>query len=684
MPKSILLYFLCFIAFYATKAQSPIHLDASFTQKDITTYGTVFEDTTRALDIQQVRELYAEDFIKMNRTPYFFPYGAGIFWCKFTLHNTTDEYHEYNIQFKHPPVHSVEMYLDSSNAVQAVGGYAYAEEEKKMRLPGFAATFSIAPQQTRDVYLKAFHDECSILYSVHLYSNTEFVNYLQQNNLYMNMYYGLMVTLTLLSLVMAVSLRDAIVWFYALSMIGRVCMPLTLDGYMYVFLPVEYSNDFRIITFLFYFTTITTGLFIRLFLDVNKHQSILDKVLITGIVVATFVNVPLLFEGQSWVLWVAKINDIFIPLLVTVMLIIVIRSLKYDKRKTSFYLVGYFLFAFSGAAEAYGNLDIHLVPVAYKEFAFKIMSALEAIIVAFIVVEDFLKKKKNKEKALVELETEQKIANEYVQKLEGKNLEILRINQNLDKLNMRLVSSINYAQRIQNVILPTEQELKNAFHDIFVLLLPKDIVSGDFYFFRQKDNYKLLACVDCTGHGVPGAFMSVLSFNLLYSASEYHSESASILNMVKGEISRIFRADKTYRNDGMDIAMCGIDDSSELVHYAGVYIPLLYVEDEEVLEIKPKKNQIGGRMYKDVAIESQVIANKKDMPFYMFSDGYPDLFSDNKKPIKMGRKRIKALLFGIKDMPMEDQKELIHDAIIKWKGNQAQIDDILVIGFTLK
>ena len=346
--------------------------------------------------------------------------------------------------------------------------------------------------------------------------------------------------------------------------------------------------------------------------------------------------------------------------------------------------MGYLLFSISGTIEVYGNEDIHIVPVEYKEFAFKAMSAVEAIVVAFIVVEDLLKKKKNKEKALVQLETEQKIANEYVQKLEGKNLEILSVNKSLDKLNSRLVSSINYAQRIQDVILPTEKELKDAFHDIFVLLLPKDIVSGDFYFFRQKDNYKLLACVDCTGHGVPGAFMSVLSFNLLYYASEYHSAPGPILNMVKGEISRIFRADKTYRNDGMDVAICGIKDNAELVHYAGVYIPVLYVDNEEVLEIKPKKNQIGGPMYKDVVIESHTIVNKKDMPFYMFSDGYPDLFSDHKKPVKMGRKRIKALLSSIRDMPMEDQKELIHNAIKEWKGNQTQIDDILVMGFTLK
>ena len=678
MPKYILLYYFSLIAFYAAKAQSPIHLDASFTQKDITTYGTVFEDTTRALDIQEVRELYADDFIEMHKTPYFFPYGAGVFWCKFTLHNSTDEYQEYNIQFKHPPVHSVEMYLDSSNTVQAVGGYAYAEEEKELRVPGFVASLSIGPQQTRDVYLKVFNYERGIIYSVRLYSNTEFVNYLQQNNLYLNLYYGLMITLSLVSLLMAVAFRNAVIWFYALSMVGRACMSLTLDGYTHTFLPVAYSNDFRLITFLFYFITINYALFIRLFLDVNKYQLTLDKVLIAGVVLATFINVPLLFKEQSWVLWVAKVDSKFFPLFGIVMLLAIIRSFKYDKRKASFYLVGYLLFSISGTIEVYSNRDIHIVPVEYKEFAFKAMSAVEAIVVAFIVVEDFLKKKKAKDDLVVQLHIENN------KNLENKNLEILRINQSLDKLNSRLVSSINYAQRIQDVILPTEKELKDAFHDIFVLLLPKDIVSGDFYFFRQKDNYKLLACVDCTGHGVPGAFMSVMSFNLLYYASEYHSAPGPILNMVKGEISRIFRADKTYRNDGMDVAICGIKDNAELVHYAGIYIPVLYVDNEEVLEIKPKKNQIGGRMYKDVVIESHTIVNKKDMPFYMFSDGYPDLFSDHKKPVKMGRKRIRKLLSSLKDMPMEDQKELIRNTIIKWKGNQTQIDDILVIGFIVK
>ena len=313
MTKSILLYFLCLLAFYATKAQSPVHLDTSFTQKDITTYGTVFEDTTRALDIQEVRELYSDDFIKMNRTPYYFPFEAGVFWCKFTLHNTTDEDQKYNIQFKHPPVYSVEMYLDSSNVAQAVGGYAYAEEEKELRLPGFVASLSISPQQTRDVYLKVFNYERCTLYSVHLYDDDEFTNHFHQNNFYLNLYYGLMITLSLISLLMAVAFRNAVIWFYALSMVGRACMSLTLDGYMHTFLPVAYSNDFRLITFLFYFITINYALFIRLFLDVNKYQLTLDKVLIAGVVLATFINVPLLFKEQSWVLWVAKVDSKFFP-----------------------------------------------------------------------------------------------------------------------------------------------------------------------------------------------------------------------------------------------------------------------------------------------------------------------------------------------------------------------------------
>ena len=678
MSKSIILYCLCLIAFCAAQAQSPIHLDASFTQKDITTYGTVFEDTTRALDIQQVRELYAESFIEMNKTPYFFPYESGVFWCKFTLHNATDEYRKYDIQFKHPPVHSVEMYLDSSNTVEAVGGYAYAQEEKKLRVPGFAASFLIAPQQTRDVYLKVFNYERAIVYSVCLYNDNEFTNYLQEGNLYLNLYYGLMITLSLVSLLMAMAFGNAIIWFYALNMVGRTLWSLALDGYMHTFLPVEYNNDFRLITVLLYFSTIVYALFVRSFLELKKYQSTLDKVLVVSVIVATFINIPLFFGNQLWVLWVAKIDESAFPLLGIVMLIAIIRSLKYDKRKASFYLVGYFIFAISGTIKVYSNQDINLMPEDYAEFTFKTMSAVEAMIIAFIVIEDFLKKRKAKDELVVQLHIQNN------KNLETKNLEILNVNKSLDKLNSRLLSSINYAQRIQNVILPREQELKNAFQDIFVLLLPKDIVSGDFYFFRQKDNYKLLACVDCTGHGVPGAFMSVMSFNLLYYASEYHSAPGPILNMVKEEISRIFRADKTYRNDGMDIAMCGIDDYAELIHYAGVRIPVLYVDNGEVLEIRPKRNQIGGRIYQDDVIEADIIPNKKGMPFYMFSDGYPDLFSDDTKAIKMGRKRIKKLLSSFKDMPMEEQKEAVHSAIKEWKGNQAQVDDILVIGFTLK
>jgi serine phosphatase RsbU (regulator of sigma subunit) len=243
--------------------------------------------------------------------------------------------------------------------------------------------------------------------------------------------------------------------------------------------------------------------------------------------------------------------------------------------------------------------------------------------------------------------------------------------------------SISYARNIQEAILPEERKIADYIQQYFMLSRPRDIVSGDFHWFafNERNNQALISVADCTGHGVPGAFMSMLG----KSALDYimYEKKKDVPGEILSELQdNIYRALGTNAKDGMDIALCSFDFKNKKVYFAGGQSHLYMVRNGEVYVIKGDKFPIGGsvkyysekRNYTTHSIEFQ----PNDM-FYMTSDGYPDQFggADN---VKYTTKRFRELLQNIDKLPLEEQKERILAEHLLWKGEQKQLDDILVIG----
>ncbi len=247
--------------------------------------------------------------------------------------------------------------------------------------------------------------------------------------------------------------------------------------------------------------------------------------------------------------------------------------------------------------------------------------------------------------------------------------------------------SIHYARRIQNAILPPDDFVENLLVDSFVLYKPKDIVSGDFYWVAQKDGMAIVAAVDCTGHGVPGAFMSIVGFNQLNIAVNVKSVSQpdEILNALNEGVTKTLRQTRlsTSVRDGMDISLITIDYKNKKLNYAGGYNPLFIIRKAELIQIKADKFPIGGYMgekLKDFT-NNEFDLQKGDV-IYLFSDGYADQFGgtdDSKFLIR----RFRELLLKIHNEPMNEQKEILNQVHYDWRGNSVQIDDILVIGIRI-
>ena len=263
----------------------------------------------------------------------------------------------------------------------------------------------------------------------------------------------------------------------------------------------------------------------------------------------------------------------------------------------------------------------------------------------------------------------------------------------VEKQKEKIVDSITYAQRIQQSILMEESEIQNYLPECFIYFQPKDIVSGDFYWCSKIDDKIIIAAVDCTGHGVPGAFMSMIGNTLLNQiVNEKHitkpSEILKLLNLGVYEALHQ-QKDGALSPDGMDIALCTIDYKNNEIQYAGAQNPLYVLYDNKIEIIKADIHGIGGggllaKLFDPMKIEytNHFIKIKKDMCIYLFSDGYSDQFggSSNKK---FGTQKFKLLLLSIQQMSMQKQKENLVSAHEEWKAGAAQIDDILVIGIKI-
>ena len=250
----------------------------------------------------------------------------------------------------------------------------------------------------------------------------------------------------------------------------------------------------------------------------------------------------------------------------------------------------------------------------------------------------------------------------------------------LEEKNNEILDSINYAERIQSAILPQDKLMRSKLRDSFVLYLPKDIVAGDFYWLEQKNEKVLFAVADCTGHGVPGAMISVVCNNSLNrSVHEYNlTQPSLILDKAREIVSTEFEKSEDDVKDGMDIALCSLQNNT--LDYAGANNPLWIIrKDATEIEIIKGDSQPIGKLDNPNLFTNHTIELNPGDTFYLFSDGYIDQFGGIKGK-KYKAVKLRPFLLSIQNYSIEKQKELLHEEFKTWKGTIEQIDDVCFIG----
>jgi serine phosphatase RsbU (regulator of sigma subunit) len=269
------------------------------------------------------------------------------------------------------------------------------------------------------------------------------------------------------------------------------------------------------------------------------------------------------------------------------------------------------------------------------------------------------------------------------------NRKKVKANKKIEEQNKNIRSSINYAKRIQEAMLPKPDRFPPVLKNSFIFFKPRDTVSGDFYWMSETKNSNghdvAFAAVDCTGHGVPGAFMSMIGMKALNGLiNRGAAETDLILDSLDVEIRTALRQEVSGNNDGMDVALCIYREKENLLEYSGAKSPLVYIQDHELFKIKGDTHSIGGRKKNDGEIKFKKHRIKIDKPtvLYLFSDGYKDQFG-GKDNTKFLAKKFNNLLLQIHELPMEEQKNILQMAFEEWKGEVGQTDDILVMGMKI-
>ncbi len=300
-----------------------------------------------------------------------------------------------------------------------------------------------------------------------------------------------------------------------------------------------------------------------------------------------------------------------------------------------------------------------------------------------------------------------RIINRYESKIEVQNAELkdalheIKLHQNqivakneelkvqhdqIAQKNQEINDSIRYAKRIQTATLPRSIIDNSIVVEHFILFKPRDIVSGDFYWYHDVKDYLIIAAVDCTGHGVPGAFMSMIGITFLNEivVEKQIFDAGEILDRMRKSVIHALGQESNLKgsSDGMDMALCVIEKNSRNIQFAGAFNPMICIRNGNLMEYSADRMPVGihGKMKEHFSTQTAQLENGDAI--YLFTDGYADQFGGTKNR-KFLNRNFRNLLIEINDLPMKEQKEVLTETLESWQGNIPQVDDILVIGLKI-
>jgi two-component system, sensor histidine kinase LadS len=719
---------------------------------NLTTFLQIIETTDQEYSIEQIHEKW--DSLNQNSKPIHHRYST--LWSKFQIESGYAYPTDVIIQIgkKRSSDYAVMYVLDQNGNIIKTSRSGYFEYKKYKEVPqelGSKFILSLEPGQTYTLYfqisnISGFKPE----FSVNVYSKEEFSRKISLRNLVQGMLQGALWMIFLYNLFIFFFSRDRVYFYYSLYII---CIALNFVVERGIF--IEYTIHWfpKLDPFVFIAATGLASVayfqFVRYFLNTRLLMPLWDKahlwvirltILVSiGLILVLLINfnIPLSINISNYInlagivygfvfiffLFKARIGlSVFFITGALALAIGTFLSLYFLITKTD---LGFDAKYFMNAGMLIELLVFSLGLGARIRMIEKSERESQIELIEQLRQNDLLREKVNREledkvkerTSEIELQKEEiltqseslRLANDYLirhkAEIENKNEEIVHQKKVLERIHQNVTDSIQYASRIQSVILPSENTLAKYFTSHFIWYQPKEIVSGDFYWYRyiQKNNHRFfaIAAADATGHGVPGSLLSMLGISLLNEAMARNEifSASQVLEILRHEIMAAFSYSDEHllTRDGIDMAFCIIDLDNLQMQYSGANRPLLIFKGDlekgndpdlkPLIELKPVKNPVGMH-HKQVPFENHLVQLEKGDIIYLFSDGFADQVGgpDGRK---FYYKQLKELLYRLHKLPMIQQKAAIVETYNNWIGKNTQkqvfrqVDDILVLGIKI-
>lgn len=677
MIKRLLLFVFaaCYVIFNPVFGQNDRALES-----EVCKFST-FQDPGNEL---KINNLPFEKFESSNSSTFNFGFYIGTIWLKLETENLSEDA---IIELRNSNLDIVDIYVKNQDRyflVEQTGDH-FKFNHRKIQ----SRFFQFEPKQANEIILRIQNYGDQLFIPVKIYDGTTLNDNNYKEQIIFGIYYGLCLFAFLLNVFLFLKIRERSNLFYSLYIIGIVMLQLALDGHGFQYLWSD--NVFfakHAPPLMASFSIFFLILFSQSFLNLNKMMPKFNKGFI-AIGILVFINIFLSLFPQTY--WVSVLLINVLTLLLNLIIIpVAFIAVKRKFKPAKFFLLAFVLLIISVFVFVLRNFGI-VESNWYTDYCLQIGSTAEVILLSFAIVDKF---NSYKEEAVTRLKEINQIQVEQNVKLEAKVLErtveITEQKDLVERKNNEIIDSINYAKRIQTSLIPSTDEFKKILPQSFVFWEPKDIVSGDFYWVSEvqsqmsgNDVKLTLFCVgDCTGHGVPGAIISVLGLKILNMTAinpEVNSTSEA-LEYLDNEFAKTFHVDGAGQliQDGMDIGFCALDRENKKLYFSGAKNGLYIIRKKELIEIKGDKRSIGSR-YDDERFKQHVIDVEENDMIILYSDGYADQFGGDREK-KFKYLPLKNLLQENSELDLEAQLAVLKKTFYDWKGNVEQTDDVCIVG----
>ena len=678
-------------------------------------YAFIYLDCTQKQTLKEIVK-QSNNFVKYSDTVSWNP--ACIYWVRITINNTLPHEYEWvlnlgkdlNLVDVYDPLPTLNQYAHKRNGIFVSPSERNIDElvsQTKVHisfLPKSKKTLFIRYQNINNRPIKA---------NIRLMKKDTFEQEVKYRNLSQGIFQGLIWIMVFYNFLIFILNRERVYLYYSLYLLGTgffimVMSSLALDGI-----------NGELFHYIWYFAGLCVAfyyLFMRSFLKTDKLFPSLDK----AIKIATYiqflvVGFVMLYHFTKDIELIANLyflsiglQALFILVLLIWLLIVLSKkkaSKKINNKLIYFFIAGSFaLIVGAGMGNAINFLDLakRTVGGTFVQVGIVAEILLFSMGLGYRMKLNEKDKQKAQESLILQLkeneslqrtlnqELEQKVA-ERTQEIEEQKEQINRKNHQLEETNRKMTDSITYAARIQGAILGDIEHLEEELGDAFILFRPRDIVSGDFYWLKrltvEEKTYKIFVVADCTGHGVPGAFMTVMGVDSLEEIvnGERTWQPHQILYRLDQRITAAITQRQTSGRqirDGMDIVILAFEEGTNKAYFAGAKNPLFHIRGKEHLLTKGSTSAIGGTTKKAKSFSMHEIIYQKGDVLYLYSDGFQDQFG-GKKGMKYMSKIFRQKLIEISDLPMNQQKEILDSEFVEWKGNRSQTDDVILAGIRM-